>query len=220
MRFFLNLLGAEFNMSVNGLKPQFTDIDGYKAWRKQFNNVYQELARRIRHQKKVLRTAQQRYSNTSQAIGPIARVHNQVVAHSANHIALMREMEKRKSMTVNAHKLCTLLNEAKLRMASITKMKKDMTAHLEQFPIRIEECDRVDFHFNKKHLEYSWIPMWVLKTRGKTFYVNHVNALCPWSTRETPDNDATKGSIRLRNCSLDIDALGVATLKTIEEIEA
>jgi hypothetical protein len=220
MRFFSNLHGAEFKMSVNGLKPTFTDINGYKEWRKQFNNVYQELARRIRQQKKALRTAQQRYSNTAVAAGPIARVHNQVVAHSANHTAMMREMEKRKSMTVNAYKLCTLLDEAKKRMAGITQMKKDMNTHLAQFPIRIEECDRVDFHFNKKHLEYSWIPMWVLKTKGKTFYVHHVNALCPWTTRETPENDATKGSIRLRNCSLEIDAEGVATLKAIEEMPA
>jgi hypothetical protein len=218
MRFFLNLLGVEFNMSVNGLKPNFTDINGYKAWRKQWNTVYQELSARIRKQKQVLRSAQQRYSQTGLATGPIARVHDQVVAHSANHTSLMREMAKRKSMTVNAHKLNTILNEAKIRMGNITKMKKEMTAHLEQFPIRIDACDRVDFHFNKKHLEYSWIPMWVLKTKGKTFYVHHVNALCPWSTRETPDNDATKGSIRLRNCSLDIDALGVATLREIEEV--
>jgi hypothetical protein len=207
-------------MSVNGLKPTFTDINGYKEWRKQFNNVYQELARRIRQQKKALRTAQQRYSNTAVAAGPIARVHNQVVAHSANHTAMMREMEKRKSMTVNAHKLCTLLNEAKLRMAGITKMKNEMKAHLEQFPIKIEECDRVDFHFNKKHLEFSWIPMWVLKTKGKTWYCHEVNAMCPWSTRQTPDHPSTKGSIRLRNCSLEIDFQGIATLKAIETAEA
>jgi hypothetical protein len=220
MRFFLNLLGAEFNMSVNGLKPHFTDIDGYKAWRTQFNNVYQELARRIREQKKALRTAQQRHSKSAIVNGSIASVQSMVNTHDYNHSIVLKELAKRKSMTVNAHKLCTVLNEAKLRMAGITKMKKEMNAHLEQFPIRIDECDRVDFHFNKKHLEYSWIPMWVLKTKGKTFYVHHVNALCPWSTRETPDNDATKGSIRLRNCSLDIDAQGVATLKAIEEITA
>jgi hypothetical protein len=51
-------------------------------------------------------------------------------------------------------------------------------------------------------------------------YGHHVNALCPWTTRETPENDATKGSIRLRNCSLEIDAEGVATLKAIEEMTA
>jgi hypothetical protein len=213
MRFFSNLHGAEFKMSVNGLKPTFTDINGYKEWRKQFNNVYQELARRIRQQKKALRTAQQRYRNTAVAAGPIARVHNQVVAHSANHTAMMREMEKRKSMTVNAYKLCTLLDEAKKRMAGITQMKKDMNTHLAQFPIRIEECDRVDFHFNKKHLEYSWIPMWVLKTKGQSFYCHHVDARCNWSTKESPDNPHTKGAIRLRNVSLTINAAGEATLE-------
>lgn len=202
------------------MKPTFTDIDGYKAWRKQWNDVYQELTRRIQRQKKRLRAAQQQHSKSGTVTGAISGVERMVVVHSSNHTAMMKEFELRKSMTVNAHKLCTLLNEAKLRMAGITKMKKEMIAHQAQFPIKIEDCDRVDFHFNKKHLEFSWIPMWVLKTKGKTFYVHHVNALCPWSTRETPDNDATKGSIRLRNCSLEIDAEGVATLRAVETVAA
>jgi hypothetical protein len=91
-------------------------------------------------------------------------------------------------------------------------MKKDMNAHLAQFPIRIDECDRVDFHFNKKHLEYSWIPMWVLKTKGRTIYCNEVIAECPWSTRQTPDHPSTKGSIRFKNVNLYVDREGIATL--------
>lgn len=192
-------------MSVNGLKPTFTDINGYKAWRKQWAQVYNDLRKRIQHQKK-------RVYNKQVYLAKEETYYNVTGLNSARDL--------RKSMSVNAHKLMTILDEAKKRMAGITQMKKDMVAHLAQFPIRIEECDRVDFHFNKKHLEYSWIPMWVLKTKGKTFYVHHVNALCPWTTRETPDNDATKGSIRLRNCSLEIDAEGIATLRAIEEVAA
>jgi hypothetical protein len=109
----------------------------------------------------------------------------------------------------------TVLDEAKIRMNNITTMRKSMIEHQKQFPLEIQQCDRVDFHFNKKHLEFPWIPMWVIKTKGKTFYVNHVNASCPWSTRETPDNDSTKGSIRFRECSMKIDAEGVATLDSL-----
>lgn len=194
-----------YNMSVNGLKPTFTDINGYKAWRKQWKQVYADLTKRIRHQKKRVLNKQHE----------VARDNRFFTVQNLNSAVTLR-----KSMSVNAHKLMTILNEAKKRMAGITKMKKDMVAHLAQFPIRIEECNRVDFHFNKKHLEYPWIPMWVLKTKGQTFYVHHVNALCPWTTRETPSNESTKGSIRLRNCSLEIDADGVATLRAIEEVTA
>ena len=47
--------------------------------------------------------------------------------------------------------------------------------------------------------------MWVVKTHGETFYVNHVTASIPWSTKETPDNYHTKGSIKFRECLLTIN---------------
>jgi len=66
-------------------------------------------------------------------------------------------------------------------------------------------CRDVVFHFNKKHLEDETIPMWAVKTRGKTYYVDHVTAAVPWSTKETPDNTHTKGSIKLKNVLLKIE---------------
>ena len=67
-------------------------------------------------------------------------------------------------------------------------------------------CDEIVFHFNKKHLEDPSVPMWVLKTKGKTIYINHVTCLVPWSTKETPDNPSTKGSIKIKKALLKISA--------------
>ena len=69
------------------------------------------------------------------------------------------------------------------------------------------------FHFNKKHLEDATIPMWVLKLRGETFYVNHVDCSVPWSTKETPDNAHTKGAIKVRDCTVTIDDDNCATIR-------
>ena len=66
-------------------------------------------------------------------------------------------------------------------------------------------CKDVVFHFNKKHLEDPSIPMWVLKTKGESYYVNHVDCNMPWSTKETPDNSHTKGSLKVKDCLLVID---------------
>jgi hypothetical protein len=44
--------------------------------------------------------------------------------------------------------------------------------------------------------------MWVIKTKGQTYYVNHVTANAPWSTKETPDNPSTKGSLKFKNVTL------------------
>lgn len=71
------------------------------------------------------------------------------------------------------------------------------------------------FHFNKKHLEDQAIPMWSLKTQGKTFYVNHVHCKLPWDTKETPDNPATKGSIKIKESLLVIDNENNATISEL-----
>ncbi len=56
------------------------------------------------------------------------------------------------------------------------------------------------FHFNKKHLQDETIPMWVVKCRGDTHYVDHVDVSpgIGFSTKETPDNPHTKGSIKFK----------------------
>lgn len=56
------------------------------------------------------------------------------------------------------------------------------------------------FHFNKKHLEDPNIPMWVVKSKGETYYVHHVDVDkgIGFSTKETPDNPHTKGSIKFK----------------------
>lgn len=73
-------------------------------------------------------------------------------------------------------------------------------------------CRDVVFHFNKRHLEDETVPMWVLKTHGETFYVNHVDCEIPWSTKETPDNNHTKGSIKVKDALMRIDKDNTATL--------
>lgn len=73
-------------------------------------------------------------------------------------------------------------------------------------------CENLVFHFNKAHLSDPAIPMWSIKAKGKTFYVNHVDCNLPWSTKETPDNSHTKGSIKIRDCVLTIDSENCASI--------
>lgn len=60
------------------------------------------------------------------------------------------------------------------------------------------EKGRVIFHFNKKHNEDPSIPTWVVKHKGETYYVNHLISNVGFTTKETPDNDHTKGSLMIR----------------------
>ena len=57
--------------------------------------------------------------------------------------------------------------------------------------------------------------MWTLKTRGQTYYVAHVECNVPWSTKETPANPSTKGSIKVKDCLLVIDADNTASISVL-----
>lgn len=57
---------------------------------------------------------------------------------------------------------------------------------------------RIVFHFNKASLGDPTLPPWVIKARGQTHYVWHVEARVGFSTKETPENPHTKGSIQFR----------------------
>lgn len=64
--------------------------------------------------------------------------------------------------------------------------------------VDITQRNEIIFHFNKKHLEDNKIPMWTIKVKGETFYIHHLNSSIGFSTKETPDNPHTKGSIKFR----------------------
>ena len=59
------------------------------------------------------------------------------------------------------------------------------------------ETERIVFHFNKKYLEDNTIPMWVVKHKGETYYVNHMTVNVGFSTKETPEG-RTKGSLLIK----------------------
>ena len=76
-------------------------------------------------------------------------------------------------------------------------------------------CKEVVFHFNKGHLTDQTIPMWVLKTKGESYYMHHVDCQMPWSTKETPDNPSTKGSLKIKKCLLTINEANEATISEL-----
>lgn len=68
---------------------------------------------------------------------------------------------------------------------------------------QILDCEKKDyiiFHFNKMHLTDPTIPMWTIKHKGETYYVNHIEVSqgVGFSTKETPENPHTKGSLKFR----------------------
>lgn len=56
------------------------------------------------------------------------------------------------------------------------------------------------FHYNKKHNEDQNVPCWILKVKGETLYVHHVEISVGvgFSTKETPENPHTKGALKIK----------------------
>jgi len=57
--------------------------------------------------------------------------------------------------------------------------------------------------------------MWVVKAKGQSYYVSHVVSNAPFSTKETPENEHTKGSLKFKNVSIVLEN-GVITISPIE----
>jgi len=61
--------------------------------------------------------------------------------------------------------------------------------------------------------------MWVLKFHGETLYVKHVDCTVAWSTKETPDNSHTKGSIKVKDVLLRINDLNEAQISQLNLVD-
>jgi len=64
--------------------------------------------------------------------------------------------------------------------------------------LNVTKRTEIIFHFNKKYLEDNTIPMWIIKSKGETFYVHHLVSTIGFSTKETPENPHTKGSLKFK----------------------
>jgi hypothetical protein len=57
--------------------------------------------------------------------------------------------------------------------------------------------------------------MWIVMAKGETYYVEHVSANIPWTTKETPSNVRTKGAIKFKDCLITIDEENCATISVL-----
>lgn len=177
-------------MSANGMKPQFNDYAGYARWRAEWRALYADLSQRIRDNKQAVKNHSRR-----DELGAAG--------------ALQQELIHQRAM---ATKTMSQLEDAKIHWQNIRKAKSDLAAQMASFPLVVEDARAIDFHFNKKSLEWSFLPMWTLKAKGRSYYVNHINSEVASSTRETPDNPSTKGSIRIPRGTIRFSPDGTATI--------
>ncbi|RYD45276.1 MAG: hypothetical protein EOP83_30950, partial [Verrucomicrobiaceae bacterium] len=164
-------------MSFENMHPKFGTIAEYREWRKNWTILHKDHTRRIRAKRKALRASQRAADNFPLGPRPLSEAMRKV----QSELVIERAM---------GHKMMTLLKDAKLRAQRIYEMKKSIVEQNAAFPLTIE-APSFDFHFNKISLEFPFMPMWTVKTRGKTYYVDHLDfSQANGTTRETPDHPA------------------------------
>lgn len=188
-------------MSVHGMKPMFKDREGYLQWRREWRDLHATLTQAKRELKLKVKDLQRK-----------AVLDGREYRTNEFWPELSRAMSELTKQRIMGHKLMTVLDEAKIRRDKILAMHRGLTEQNATFPLVIEEARNIDFHFNKISIEFPFMPMWTLKAKGKSYYINHIDCSSPWTTRETPDHPSTKGSLRIRKGTIRIDADGVATI--------
>jgi hypothetical protein len=85
-------------------------------------------------------------------------------------------------------------------------------------PYNIESAmadHRVDIHFNKKNLEDSRLPPWVVRHRGETYYTYKVEINAKSETKYKDDNPSVRGVIA---CKGTLKFFGLVQDNTYERI--
>lgn len=164
-------------------KPEINTREEYLAWREIWRRSIKELSSDIRKRKSIVKEKQRK---DDLGAGP---------DQSALHY--------KRVMASKMHRLLDeVREEGRKRMESEKKIMEDLM----KYPLEILKCKNLIFHFNKGHLKNPSIPMWVVKTKGETYYVNHVETSgVSWNTKETPDNPVTKGSLKFKNVQMHVD---------------
>lgn len=70
----------------------------------------------------------------------------------------------------------------------------------EEIILLIEKRETIIFHYNKHHNVDTSTPPWIIKCKGITYYINHMDIFpgIGFSTNETPDNPNTKGTMKIK----------------------
>ncbi len=192
-------------MSAYGMKPLFTDKEGYFQWRKEWKTIYSFLSEEIKKDKKTLSVLMQErhlhYGSFQPESGSVKKFQKELV--------IKRAM---------ARKVMTLLEEAKLRRDRILKMHHDLAEQKSFFPLELNDCRNIDFHYNKVSNEFSFMPMWVLKVKGRQFLINDLISNIGFKVKNTPDK-STRGSLRIPRGSVNISKDGSATINAYVDTE-
>jgi hypothetical protein len=206
-------------MTAFGLYPTFTDKTGYKAWRLQWSMAYKALSQDIRKRKLGVKTANQVFDiwykefETQNGGKPFLCLAEPTARMPESYLKLAGGQNELRQYRAMATKMMTLLEEAKERRNRIMQMHHDLEEQEKLFPLDLGECRNIDFHYNKGNAEFLFLPMWAIRVKGRSYYLNEVSFDAPCSTHGRASG-STKGVLRFARGRILIDKGATAKIST------
>lgn len=207
-------------MTAFNLKPTFSDREGYLGWRRSWAKVQARMTHDTRDLKRRVALAHSELArlNASHLSGRQDLTEAEIIAwrryyeaHTAASL-LSKDLDLARSM---ARKVMMLLEEAKLRRDRILKMHEDIRLQNKDFPLDLGACKNIDFQYNAGQRDFPFLPMWIIRVKGRSYYVREVEAECAWRTHERPSG-MTRGVLRFNRAHVSFTADGVARLLAAE----
>lgn len=174
-------------------KTTFHTVDDYQNWVNEWRIGYKSIEQMIREHKA---KAKEFYKAGDVINGN--KLHNTAVT-------FLRPM---------ASKMLDLRANAKEVWKKQMEGMKELQKVMNSYPIDFGSCREVVFHFNKAHNQNPNIPAWILKIKGESYYIHHLEATAPFTTKETPENSHTKGALKFKKVHAKIDENGIGYLIT------
>lgn len=179
-------------MSAFGMKPKFKNREEYLLWKEAWKKIFKKVSNDIKRAKKVAKTRQRK------EVPGMSR-------KAQNDLIIQRAM---------GAKVMDLLEDAKMRLKRIERIQEQISEQKRSFPKTLGNTT-VDFHYNKASNDFADIPMWVVKAKGQTFYVDNVSANAPWSTHNRPQH-STRGMMRFKKCNLFLTEENEAIIEKVD----
>jgi hypothetical protein len=178
-------------MSMYGLNVSFGTIKEYYIWKREWTKVQKQLTLNIRERRRKLL---------------------ELCAERADIKLIAKAQKDWFYEKVMGAKFMNLLETAKERRNRLIKMNNDIREQFKTFPLSVESRV-IDFHFNKGNLIYADMPSWIVKARGKTYLLHHVDIINGTVTTRENLGGGTKGMLRIKNAVLEIDKDGAAVIR-------
>jgi hypothetical protein len=177
-----------------GLKIGFTDWDSYQRWLQEWRRIYKSIAVECKDLKNKIKQAQDTKNSTKE----------------------MKYREVYLSSSSMAGKLMKLLELAKERWLNIKNLIKEFRKQNRNWPIVIQNVDKIILYFNDDSIEFNWLPQMILSTGIDKYHIKGFECNTRCISGDETQTKTMKIIAIVENVNITVNENGVAIINSNE----